>query len=362
MNCSEVREKLGCYSDHALEESERHDLDTHLKSCRSCASELESLRHLDSLMKVNFYSDPPAEYWKSLPRNVITRLGLRQQRPWFDKVRTFVDELAVANSFKWGLASAAALVTLTFLVGRFYLHDTKKPGLSEPQLARSNAIAEKATAEQAASVAGELKDEVTSVQPELNHSMGSDQPANSDVDVNRRVVTTKIERLPVRFQKTKPPATHQALYPIPNIEFDLAAANMEDEQGNTGVPQLRTLALKSNVKSKQKAGVSWSTDKSNEQVSSFSETLAIVQQINSLDENRNIWLSYLDRETDPTYRALGIYNLALTLSKIVEVSNDSEKAREALNFFKEHEKSLRFQLGNNRYQLEITIFDAIIKK
>ncbi len=362
MNCSEVREKLGCYIDHALEESERHDMVTHFKSCSVCGSELESLRRVDSLMKVDFYSEPAAEYWKSLPRNVTTRLRLRQQPPWYDKIRALVDELATANSFKWGLASAAALITLTFLVGRFYLLDTKKPGLSEPQTVRSNAIPGKATTEQAPSVAGELKDEVTSVAPELNYSMGSDQPASSDVDVNRRLATTKVERLPVRFQKTKPPATNQELYPIPNFEFDLAAANMEDEQGDDGVPELRTFALKSSVKRKQKPSVSKSTDESNKRESSFSETLSIIQQTNSLSEKRNIWLSYLDRETDPTYRALGIYNLALTLSKIVEASNDSEKAQEALNFFKEHEKSLRFQLGNNRYQLEITIFDAIIKK
>ena len=100
---------------------------------------------------------------------------------------------------------------------------------------------------------------------------------------------------------------------------------------------------------------------SNDANNEFSEIMLIVHQSNALSEKRNILLSYIARETDSTYRSMAVFELALILKQIAEESNKSEAAKQALDFFKENERSLRFQM-KARYDSSIHSLKSILNQ
>ena len=120
----------------------------------------------------------------------------------------------------------------------------------------------------------------------------------------------------------------------------------------------RTFALdKQNAQFSQADAVSDLPEEIKRIRSGFLETLWIVQESKAMDEKKNIWLSYINRESDITYRSLAIYNLALVLAKIAEESTDLGHAAEARSFFLGHEEALRFQMGNERFDNKLSLFD-----
>ena len=130
---------------------------------------------------------------------------------------------------------------------------------------------------------------------------------------------------------------------------------------NENNPLQRTFALnKQGARSSQPDVVSELPDEIKKIRSGFLETLWIVQESQTLGEKKNIWLSYIDRESDITYRSLADYNLALVLAKMAEDSKDRDLATEARNFFLTHEEALRFQMGNQRFDNKSSLFDKIL--
>lgn len=368
MNCYEAKEKISMYLDGALDSPDSEQLAEHLAGCRSCSMALESLKRVDQIFKMDFTVDPPPEYWHTLPQLIINRLKEQPaQRPSI--IGTFFADLQKAFAqpkIRWGVIGATALLALMFSLKNFYA-----PGTSVTTIPTNREVAENSTQQKQLEGTPDVPPLAENALPAESVGSGSTASAESaqtsdlqsSFDERREGAATvvgNVQRLPVRLQNLTPPTRNKMLYPTTTLNTDSFVQDEEDDSDEPE-PEWRVLALTVNGNARRTSPATENAARIDDSQNSFSQTLWIVQQSISLEEKRNIWLSYIKRETDATYRALGIYNLALTLSKIVEESKSREKAEEATKFFRENEELLKAQMGEERFLLKLRIFESLMR-
>lgn len=355
MTCYDAKEKIGMYMDAVLDDAETAEMADHLADCSACALVYASLKKVDDVFRTDFMPQPPPEYWNTLPQIVTRRLGLRRGRSVFKKVSVLMQEYFTPRGVKWGLVGAVAVSALIFSVKSFYL-PSSEVSITQPSVIESgNNASQNPGASQNTPTQTPQQSEKETPVTEVELAAA---PVSSS-DYGESMSAGNVRRLPARLQSFTPPQQKKALYPTTSFNTDMFAT-LDEEEVAEDAAQWRVFALTLSGDSRRTSS-STEVSRIDDPQSSFSQTLWIVQQSTSMDEKRNIWLSYINREKDATYRALGIYNLALTLSKIAEDSKDSQNAKAALAFFKEHEDLLKIQMGNERYLLKTKVFESLIK-
>ncbi len=182
------------------------------------------------------------------------------------------------------------------------------------------------------------------------------EPVNALVNLKGLIVRNSVSQ---KINK------EEELIPLPNSMFIMdGAANDQLTSGKKGKQMMSTTAALARSGSAGRSANSLRRKKIIDVhgENSFSQTLWIVQESTSLSEKKNIWLSYISREKDPTYHSLAIYQLALTLEKIVETSKSEADAREAYNFFVENKKTLIFQMKEQRYNSKLHVLEKMINQ
>jgi hypothetical protein len=390
MECFFTKSKLQQYLDDALAELDRQKITIHLQNCPHCTGELKRLQEIDEAFKSNFYAEPPKDYWSTVPKIITSRLGLNPRPSAFEKLKALFDGLAVSRKVRWGLTGALVALTLIVFVRVFYVpRPHKSPVADEPSIAQKTSAEpqladlsnphkneqkdfnsetnseEKIKANKAMSLPPEISAEQNLATrssnrfaaPQVGNGSNPEKYDSQFAIAKRGIVSLNPHKL-----NKKPRSYNQKLIPVANTDLLLNKVNSDDSDKKTdpAFPNQWTFAMDRSISSSAGAKAQDNPNELTEAENSFTETLWFAQQSSTLIEKRNIWLSYINRERDHTYRSLGIYNLALVLSQLAEESKDPEMAEKALSFYQEHEKSLRFQMGSPRYQIKLKILQTII--
>lgn len=377
MNCYEVKEKLGSFIDGELPENEGRMLGDHLATCYDCMQELEAVKKIQSLVTPALYTEPDEQYWNDLPVQIMQKLGIETapvpKSSWLESVAAAVFSL---RSLQVGFAGVAVLFLVMFLLKNKSIDRADSvspasvPGV-QVQVNRSMANAEQ-DANSAEPPAAPGQAGMTS-----DHSTFGPVPAATPNDVipqknsspaeQPRVFASTVEKIRDFRQPVADPgntrnlASSEPLIPIPNAAFvEGLEDNLENDLYSEESIQ-KTAALTHKVLPASSASQNRSADVPDGE-SSFSETMWIVQHSTSVKEKKNIWLSYIKRETDPTYRSLGVYHLALVLAKIAEQKRDFESAKAAYDFFMENQKSLRFQMKERRFAMKLKVLKMLMEQ
>ena len=376
MNCSETKPKLGFYLDQVLPDGEIHELKSHLGTCMSCSAELQKLKKIESVIQVGIYSEPPDEYWNDVAQRITKRIGISPKVSSFERFFETLGELLPAKRFRWGFAGAFAVALLIVTLNKVFVTQqapvsiTQSKSIENEQapvasISELNAVRNASALKPENDMTIDEKDKLETKKPLSKHLTDLQDPGKGSQKVALNYLSegllavNSVESKPLRTKNRGVLRVNRELYPIPNTEFILPSQSDELQDGNNPLP--RTFALnKQDARSSQPDVVSELPEEIKKIRSGFLETLWIVQESQTLNEKKNIWLSYIDWESDITYRSLGDYNLALVLAKIVEDSKDRNHATEARNFFLTHEEALRFQMGNERFDNKVSLFDEIL--
>jgi hypothetical protein len=371
MSCNIIKSKFESYLDRTTSDHENREIEAHVNTCPDCRKALQAIKHIDALAKRLSFPEPPHQYWKTVPKIIVKRLGLRAEPSVVEQVAIFINEIFVSKSLRWGLTGAVSVLVLFFIfkaVGGFKKSDsftTHEPVTIQETIPEDLILESPSTKAEVP-----LYSETRRNQKEIEEGVGETLTTKTEIGTETDV--KEIDEMIIAKENVEslPPRKHQyehsyfeEIIPVPQSELFSLNKYLDDSEDKTPKRVAATVGLQlgKDVTGSQQQNLS-PADEFEEAQNNFAETLWIVQQMSALSEKRNIWLSYIGREKDPTYRSLGIYNLALVLSKQVEESNDPEKATEALNFYIEHEKSLRVQMGPKRYQLKIDIFNKVINR
>jgi hypothetical protein len=351
MTCYDAKEKISMHLNDAHADA---DVAEHLATCPACVLMLESLKKVDQAFKTEFIlTEPPPHYWENLPRIISQKLAAQKPPAIFDKWLNAIQKAFAPVSVRWGLAGAAAVLAVMFFWRSFISLNKEMTKADAPP----SQLSTQANAEIAKSKSNDAKPTILAMEKAEAAPSSPTQAVQAPAPSN--AIAGNIRNLPVRAEPVKPMHGKKVLYPTTSLNTDSfvqAAEENEEEATNW-----RVFALTLNSHSRGPAATPRGDSQVEDAQSSFSQTLWIVQQGTSLEEKRNIWLSYITREKDATYRALGIYNLALTLAKMVEESKSPEKAKEALRFYREHEELLKVQMGEERYLLKVSAFESLIQ-
>ncbi len=376
MNCSETKPKLGFYLDQVLPDGEIHELKNHLGTCMSCSTELQKLKKIESVIQVGIYSEPPDEYWNDVPQRITKGIGIRPKVSAFEQFIESVGGILSARSFRWGFAGAFAVALLIVTLNKVFVNQqalisiTQSKSMENEQtpaasMSELNAIQNVTPLRPEKDLAINENDKLETKEPLAKQlaDLPDRNKGNQKIALNyineALLALNSIAGKPLKTEGREVLGVNQELYPIPNTEFILPSQSEELQNENN--PLQRTFALnKQGAQSSQPDVVSELPDEIKKIRSGFLETLWIVQESQTLAEKKNIWLSYIDRESDITYRSLADYNLALVLAKIAEDSKDRDHAMEARSFFLTHVEALRFQMGNERFDNKVSLFDKIL--
>lgn len=376
MNCYTVTEKLCEFFDGGLPVEEMREVETHLERCLECTRELRYLQQIDILMQEDLYPPPDEDYWSNTPKVIMRRLDLRSKASISERFFYVLSSLMPPARLRWAVVGVLAIFLMLFLSRVLYLPKSKTT------LATKSTVAEtrKDRGEFAKNSAGTGKKSTAEIAGDSNVKVNKRAKAKAPAASTSKTsiafskdvkVATERSNFTGPVNKLTPHALEQGnlaklqfdqeLIPLPAAEF-LVASTLSETDTPSQKPLVQSFAEDRNARQMQPTSKSGSSEASGEKTeSSFAETMWIVQQSSRLSEKKNIWLSYINRETDATYRSMGIYNLALIFAKIAEESKDPDKAKDALEFFKENEQSLRFQMGDSRYELKISTFNMLIE-
>jgi len=376
MNCSETKPKLGFYLDQTLPDSEMQELRSHLGACISCSTEFQNLEKIECVIQAGVYSEPPNEYWRDVPQTIIKRIGIKAETSALEQFIESIQALFAAKSFRWGFSGAFAVAVMVFFFSKTFVSEQESAIITQtelkkgesgstPSLVDLNEDANTASlGSENALVINEKKNLVTKrpVSEPATKLQGPNE-GSREIAINNLsedfLALNSIKSKPLKTESREVLGVNRELFPIPNTEFILPPQTHDLQDANN--PLQRTFALdKRDARSSQADAVLDLPDEIKQIRSGFLETLWIVQESQSLNEKKNIWLSYINRETDITYRSLAVYNLALALAKITEENKNLDEAAEARSFFLEHEEALRFQMGDERFDNKLSVFDEIL--
>ena len=363
MNHCEYKSKIERYLDEALTESDMLEVGKHIRGCSDCSKDVEVLSEIESLVSSSLFASPPADYWQSVPKKILARLGLK---PYRSPLQVLLEQAAgffSPPSYRLAFAGALAAVFLFFVVRGFQPEMQSPSSITELE---PNANASVAAQENRTNPPQENKvlisTQAHAATPAVSVTEAAEQNATvQDAGSGQGVLKSQpgqIEPIAARPSRRVLRDFAQELVPVPIYEYILDAEDVVvTEASRSGLR-----AMSHNLTGAAARNVDAPTALSKEiaEESDFAETLWIVQQSALSQEKKNIWLSYVAREADRTYRSMGIYNLALVLARIAEETRGEKEAQEAFDFFVEHESSLRFQMGSQRYDVKVNALQMVI--
>ena len=390
MNCDGIKKKLGGYLDEEFPDVDRQLIDEHLKQCSRCLHDVKQIKKIETLIKPELYEQPPDEYWVRLPGVVSKRLGLKWKKPRVLKWFASLNEFLSVHKIQYGFA-VAAVVVLLFLFWEYRGFETHLPqknrgvvsGImktadrtkrlkSNNKSPMNHYIAEKSgtakiIAKQVDSKNPALKEDpaAISVRPLTSSDSDPSKQAVRRLTLEPVDALVNLKGLIVRNSVSQNIDKEEELIPLPNSIFIMdGEANDQLTSGKKDGQLIQTAAALARTGSAERSANLLRRKKITDMhgENSFSQTLWIVQESTSLSEKKNIWLSYISREKDPTYHALAIYHLALTLAKIAETTQSEADAREAYHFFLENKKTLRFQMKEQRYNSKVHVLEKMINQ
>ncbi len=376
MTPCEYQSKLEAYLDRALSATEIKEFARHARECASCQTQLQKLQELESLYK-NYVDtalgSPPPHYWETVTNRIMLRIGVPEKRSIIAALFDEIGHLLARRSFQFGFGAAVAAILVALLLN---WQETQTPSVAEHQEKQSSeeslVTAPPAQLSDGVSEMAKVDAPPSEVEAEKRHNANQDASVVAEQGPETRkpdlVVSSKIiaDRQPIeiparRIRGLAASDVAEELTPLPSPDFIIASQN---EDGASEAQDISSIIAASNVtdgaKPRPVDGKPAELELT-EQRSDFAETLWIVQESKTLSEKKSIWLSYIAREGNNTYRAMGIYRLALVMASIAEQTRDHDDAREAIEFFKEHERSLRSQMNGNRYDRKLHALQLILE-
>lgn len=351
MKTCKYQSLLGLYFDNALSEQENDEIAQHLNSSTrcECLKELARLSKIERIVKNDLFKAPPENYWDEVSDNILAKIGgmvKPVEASWFE---TFIaDSVAFieANALKLSFSGAFAVGVLVLLFTVDFTGFEEQNQAAVPDVNPQAPVVE--TARNIASAGSKLVATLEQDNFEIN-----DAPVMSDVDLQNIVALNKNARTKVLPIGNRAIAALEInfggeLIPLPIYEVQFGS---DDDAGSEDKKRFgqQTFAQSLNGARYDVDNLLKENSETVEGENDFAATLWIVQQTESLSEKKNIWLSYVSRETNSTYRYMGVYNLALVFAKISIESKDPEKAQEALEFLKSNAASLTFQMTEQRF-------------
>ena len=375
MNCSETKPKLGFYLDQTLPDNEMQQLRGHLDACKSCTTAFQNLGKMECVIQAGIYFEPPHEYWRDVPQTIIKKIGIRAETSALEQFIESTHAFFAAKSFRWGFAGAFAVAILAFFFSKTFIPDQKSATLTQaelmsqsgstPALVDLNKDQKTASFDSEKSQVGNEETNLIAKGPvsELVTKLQDSNAGSREIAITflseDLLALNRVKGKPLKTESREILGVNRALFPIPNTEFILPPRTDDVQDANSRLQ--RTFALdKQDARSSRADAISDLPDEIKRIRSGFLETLWIVQESQTLTEKRNIWLSYMNRETDITYQSLAVYNLALVLARIAEENKYPDDAAEARSFFLEYEEALRFQMGDERFDDKLNLFDVIL--
>ncbi|MFQ5706017.1 MAG: anti-sigma factor family protein [bacterium] len=405
MNCIDCKSRMQLYLDQALPREESKQMLEHLKACPDCNNEYQTLQRVDALGRLEVFPGPPSEYWDTLPQQITRQLPRRELIKVSRKTIPLRPKFLFSGRLRAGLAVALGIVALVLLMRRSHWLDQDGPEVpgnpgvtvksTTQQVPPINSLRKRESSDKTRHTTTRVAERPDGFRSHKNMDATANPPDShpqqpkSSRGMSEGVAQKQPEPVQDVSQELQEPATVNALaglkevrkakpsplttiespkkltqlYPIPRDELALSVSKMVKETASNSrrhVPNQFALNVGREVPSDQTSQDHKQLGETDSRQDDFAETLWLVQESTTLEEKRNIWLSYIAREQAPTYRSLGVYHLARVLTQRVEQSKNKEKALQALNFFRKHEKSLRPLMGGRQYELELNAFTAVL--
>ena len=351
MNCFDFESKMGGYLDQSLPGAEIDEISSHLSTCSTCSVKLAQTQRIGRLFRKQIFPEPGEDYWEKTPMKIVRRLGLHPKITLWQQLLDQLGGLFASPAFRVAVAGA-------FTVALFFLLSNYWRGV-ESVAVRDSVSDHVQVQKEPVDLPSQDPPIVENLEQSLPTLVAGSDAANADPPETAGVQKQEafepgMEPLAYRSLLQVPfeSGTAHELIPIANSLFLLSSDDTKDDGDRRN---LSTSSFGADVLGNRgKHGARGQARQDvPDQDSDFAETAWIVQESQSLSEKKSIWLSFMAREKDPTYLSLGIYNLALVLSRIAEESRDQQSAQEALQFFVEHETSLRFQMNDGHYDAKM---------
>ncbi len=367
-NCG-FESELERFLDSDLSGEDTARVSAHVAGCVACSAHVKQLRQIEQLVGTDLLSEPGADYWENLPGQVLQRIQRTERKLVPTMTERFLEQVSslfAIRGFQIGFAGAMAAFLIFMLTRGPAVDNQQQSIVTDTPMLTSPAVVDDQGGEDlpGSATAPEMVAEGNTPNrisvPELASQNIEPVPASLAEPAPAYLVQKDVSPLVARTLHELTYEPVQQMLPLPNYHFILPSTAGEAPGTIEVTPSVfGDDIMGDGDRNRQVRTLDVAVPK---QENDFAETAWIVQESTSLAEKKAIWLSYLEREQDPTYRSLALYNLGLVLEAIAQETLEPEHAGEALRFFEEHESALRFQIGQKDFGKKIEALRFIAKR
>jgi hypothetical protein len=348
MRCQDIKNRLELYIDNELGNQEKTEFERHLLKCPDCAKGLEVLKSINSIGKMQTFSEPEPDYWNQLSQNILQQLGFhREKTSWIADNLERLKRIILPEKISYRLIGLAATAVIVFFIvhiaffryGKFEapieigLEDTVQ--ITEPQ-SIATAPQKEVTSEKEIPQERRLQKIAKSTQ-ENGAALPKIVDAESELTITEPKMRAKDKKLTISDSQIEMVAAEDIPPQKPPVPvFDQAAQAERSERFDeikmkrSSVQAKKTEEIPFSMTAVSNRSIHHETDTS---LNQFKKTYQQIKTIQDLKKKIYAWEKYLQTQPGIEFVRKAKFELALLYYKLAAENPSQENIYEAIMFY-----------------------------
>jgi hypothetical protein len=377
MRCQSFKDKIELYIDNELSNWEKTEFERHLSKCPDCARELAVLKSIDSLGKLEIFSEPEPEYWNQLNQNIMQQISRpKEKTSWFADRLEQLKRIILPQKISYRLVGlAATAVIIFFIVHLSFFHHGKfelpiKIGVEDAikfdksQSDAMNFLEENIPDKKIPT--GKIAPKITQSNQHRGAGLSKALEKESKIHIpepamnneNKTLSTaTKLMEMPpaeeLPAQRSTVPTSDLAIQAEKKARVD--AFKMK----KTTIQPTKNEATRFSIAAVSQRSMKAEQDSS---LNQYHEIVRDVQTTSDLKAKIQTWEKYLTANPGDEFAKKAKYELAILYYQQVEANPNGENINQALTFYSEHSHFLFSAPDSIKFKQQFEVLQELLKK
>ena len=382
MRCKDFKNKLELYIDNELSRQQKAELERHLSKCPGCTKELEVLTSINTIGKMEIFSEPEPEYWNELSQNIMHQIsGNEEKTLWLGHQLEQLKRILAMPKISYRLVGLAATAVIVFFIIHiaFFRQDKFELPIkigTENSIQISDLKSISDVPQDKLSVDKEMNEKATERQITQEH-----KATKASAKKQKSMHITKSE-----LTSEPPQPVVDDIEAIPSVSGELVVTRDATDRviSNTATQSLKkSIAPKNKVKhfAPQPTAVILESEKSDASIkvvaarsagdqrqsmdSSFihyNEIFMKVQQIEEMTEKIKTWEDFIESNPNLALLRKAKYQQALLYYKLAKLTHGAEEIKKAINFYQENAELLFIPQNADSLHKKLEALNFLLKK
>lgn len=377
MKCQDIKSKLELYIDNELNLEERAEFEHHLSICSNCLSELQLLKSIDSLGKVEVFSEPEPTYWNDLNQSIMEQIGGHEEKlAWIPNVIEKLKRIILPEKISYRLVGLAATAVIVFFIVRisFFRQGQFEIPIeigSEDSIKISKQTSPALTIHEEANIEKELpkresRPQIARSTNDKNFALPKASDSKSKIQIPETAMQEEPRTVPsvseqAEITKEKDLFFHKSTAPTRDraVQADKKERSNEFKLQQIATPAQEFKGSRFSATTIDNSSSYAVTDTS---LHHYQKVFQSIQSVSNIDEKIEIWEKYLQINPADQMAKIAKHELAGLYYQQVEENPNQKNINQALNFYQDNSQLLFSMSDSIQFKKQFEVLQQLAQK